>query len=69
MVLKVDIQHLVNELEGNEDIAIVYENLMKGSRNHLRSFVNNLDNQGVVYQPQYLTPEEYDAVINAGMEN
>lgn len=64
-----DIQHLVNELEGNEDIAIVYENLMKGSRNHLRSFVNNLDNQGVVYQPQYLTHEEYDAVINAGMEN
>ena len=64
-----DIQHLVDELDGNADIAIVYENLMKGSRNHLRSFVNNLDNQGVVYQPQYLTPEVYDAIVNAGLEN
>ena len=63
-----DIQTLVNALEGNEDIAIVYENLMKGSRNHLRAFVKNLANQGVDYAPLHLSQEEYDAIINAAVE-
>lgn len=63
-----DIQHLVDELDGNADIATVYENLLKGSRNHLRAFVNNLENQGMVYQPQYLTQEVYDAIVNSDFE-
>ena len=61
----IDIQNLVNALEGNEDIAIVYQNLMKGSRNHLQTFVKNLANQGVDYAPLHLSQEEYDAIINA----
>ena len=64
----IDIQNLVDALEGNEDIAIVYENLMKGSRNHMRAFVKNLANQGVDYAPKHLTQEGYDAIINAPME-
>ncbi|NOQ87923.1 MAG: DUF2202 domain-containing protein [Gammaproteobacteria bacterium] len=63
-----DIQRLVDALDGNEDIAIVYESLLKGSRNHLRAFVNNLANQGVDYAPKHLTQEVYDAIINAAME-
>jgi len=63
-----DIQRLVDALEGNEDVAIVYESLLKGSRNHLRSFVNNLASQGVDYAPKYLSQEEYDAIINSAME-
>lgn len=63
-----DIQKYVDEVEGNQDIVIVYENLMKGSRNHLRSFVKNLANQGVDYAPKHLTQEVYDAIINAAME-
>lgn len=62
----IDIQKLVDELEGNADIALVYENLMEGSRNHLRAFVRNLEKQGVTYQPQYLSQDVYDAIINAG---
>lgn len=52
----------------NQDIQLIFENLMKGSRNHLRSFVSNLDNQGIIYSPQYLTQEAYDAIINSPME-
>lgn len=68
---EIDILDLNNALDvdvDNQDITIVYENLMKGSRNHLRSFVKTLGNQGVIYQPQYLTKEEYDAIINSEME-
>lgn len=65
----IDIQNLVDALEGNEDIAIVYESLMKGSRNHLRAFVKNLANQGVDYAPSHLSQAEYDAIINAAIEN
>ncbi len=64
----IDIQNLVDTLEGNEDLALVYENLMKGSRNHLRAFVRNLEGQGVIYQPQYLSQDVYDAIINAAFE-
>lgn len=46
-----------------EDILLVYANLIKGSENHLRAFVNNLQSQGHEYSPEYLTQEEYDGII------
>lgn len=47
------------------DIRQVYENLLQGSYNHLRSFVSNLQKQtGEVYSPQYLSVEEYQSIIN-----
>lgn len=52
----------------NQDIQLIYENLMKGSRNHLRSFVANLEKQNVIYVPKYLSQEEFDAIINSPME-
>lgn len=64
----IDIQNLVDALEGNDDIELVYESLMKGSRNHLRAFVRNLEGQGVIYQPQYLSQDVYDAIINSDFE-
>ena len=65
----IDIQKQVDLVEGNQDIIIVYENLMKGSRNHLRAFVKNLASQGVDYQPSYLSQEAYDAIINEDIES
>jgi hypothetical protein len=54
----------------NPDIILVYENLMKGSRNHLRAFVSTLQRQtGTTYQPQYLDQTTYDAIINGTMES
>ncbi len=49
----------------NAEIQITYENLLSGSENHLRSFVNTLERQtGEVYAPQYLTAEAYAAIIS-----
>lgn len=52
----------------NQDITLVYLNLLKGSRNHLRSFVSNLANQGVTYVPQYMAVADYQAIIATPME-
>jgi tRNA isopentenyl-2-thiomethyl-A-37 hydroxylase MiaE len=50
------------------DIQMVYENLMKGSRNHLRSFVSTIQKQaGSTYQPQYLSLEAYQAIVGSEM--
>jgi len=46
-----------------EDILLVYGNLVRGSENHLRAFVNNLQRQGFEYRPEYLPQEKYDAII------
>jgi hypothetical protein len=47
------------------DIVQVYQSLRAGSENHLRSFVSTLERQtGETYQPQYLSPELYAAIIN-----
>ncbi|MBL7724003.1 MAG: DUF2202 domain-containing protein [Chitinophagaceae bacterium] len=52
----------------NQDITLVYNNLVKGSRNHLRSFYSNLLSAGGTYTPQYITQAEFDAIINSPME-
>jgi len=50
-------------------IKLVYENLMKGSRNHLRAFASTLKKQtGETYQPQYLDQAAYQAIINTPPE-
>ena len=52
----------------NQDIRLVYENLMKGSRNHLRSFYSNILVAGGTYTPQFITQAEFDAIIDSPME-
>jgi hypothetical protein len=52
----------------NQDIMLVYQNLLKGSRNHLRSFVSNLSKQGVTYVPQYMAEADYFAIVTTPME-
>jgi len=48
-----------------EDILLVYANLVRGSENHLRAFVNNLQRQGFEYRPEYLSLEKYDGIIRS----
>lgn len=64
----IDIQVQVDNFVDNQDITLVYENLLKGSRNHLRSFVSNLEKQGIVYQPIKLSQQSYDEIVNSTME-
>jgi hypothetical protein len=58
-----DLKKHISETD-NEDIKLVYENLMKGSRNHLRAFVSTLEKYGITYEPQYLIPEEYEQIVS-----
>lgn len=66
-----DIYDLEEALNGvdNEDIRTVYENLMKGSRNHLRSFYSELSAQNGTYEPQYISSEEYETILASEMES
>lgn len=63
-----DLENALNEFVDNQDMRLVYKNLMQASRNHLRAFVKNLQNQGVTYVPQRLSQEEFDAIVNSGWE-
>lgn len=65
-----DIKDLENELLtiDNQDITVVFNNLMKGSRNHLRSFTKLLERNGGTYEPQYIILEEYNTIVNEEME-
>jgi len=52
----------------NRDIRIVYANLMKGSRNHLRAFVRLLRRFGYDYTPKYLPKEEFEKIVSTPIE-
>lgn len=52
----------------NEDILIVYQNLLKGSRNHLRSFIRNLERKSGTYEPQFISEEQYLDIIESNSE-
>lgn len=52
----------------NQDIRFVYDNLTKGSRNHLRSFYDQVVNSGGKYTPQFISQAEFDAIINSPHE-
>jgi hypothetical protein len=72
VIEEVDIRDLQNQLNNddidNQDIELVYTNLLKGSRNHLRSFVKVMKNLGITYAPQYLSLADYNAIIAGQME-
>ncbi|WP_163712259.1 DUF2202 domain-containing protein [Mangrovibacterium lignilyticum] len=69
-VEELDILDLEEQLEltTDESIALVYSNLLRGSRNHLRAFNRVLANNGVDYQPQLMSQESFDEIVNDDME-
>jgi hypothetical protein len=50
------------------DIRLVYDSLLKGSRNHLRTFVSTLLAQGVTYVPKYMVLADYTAIVSTPIE-
>lgn len=52
----------------NKDVKTLYQNLLKGSRNHMRGFVPLLESLGEKYVAQYLTQEEVDYIAHSEME-
>lgn len=55
-------------LTNNQDVLLVYDFLIKGSRNHLRSFYKNLTNAGGTYSPVFITQAEFDAIVTTPTE-
>lgn len=48
----------------NESIRIVFNNLLRGSENHLRAFTKTLArNTGETYQPQYMDADTYNDIV------
>jgi hypothetical protein len=65
-----DIMDLKEHLQqaDSRDIRIVYQNLMKGSRNHLRSFNGRLSALGRTYRAQFLSEDELRQIVTSGRE-
>lgn len=64
-----DIEEKKKLVEGEPDIVSVYDNLLCGSRNHLRAFNKALLAAGGVYdQPQYLSLAAWSAIADSDNE-
>lgn len=59
-----DLNERIKETD-NDDIRCVFENLKKGSENHMRAFMNQLKQNGGAYQAQYISQQELDAILQA----
>ena len=70
LVEEKDIKDLFDEIQSsdNKDIRITYQNLLKGSRNHLRSFNRQLSRSGESYSPSFISQNEYNRIRNSDME-
>ena len=62
-----DLQNNILKVD-NQDIIYVYQNLMKGSRNHLRSFSGQILSQGGTYNPQFISVDDFNSIINSPKE-
>ena len=62
-----DLDRLINETK-NQDLLVLYKNLQKGSRNHLRAYVRNIQSYGGNYVPQYISDEAFKNIINSNQE-
>ncbi|MFZ4500484.1 MAG: DUF2202 domain-containing protein [Minisyncoccia bacterium] len=51
-----------------EDILITYNNLQKGSRNHMRAFVKSIQANGGSYTPRYISQSDYNSIIATPQE-
>lgn len=50
-------------LVDNQDITMVFENLVVGSENHMRAFVRQMERSGIEYDPQYIDAGYYQAIL------
>ncbi|HOX68012.1 MAG TPA: DUF2202 domain-containing protein [Burkholderiaceae bacterium] len=67
---ELDIRDITAQKVGidNADILMVYDHLLRGSRNHLRAYMKVLTQQGGTYVPQYISQAEFDAIVNSAIE-
>jgi len=71
IIEETDMRDLVDAIDrsDNADIDATYENLLCGSRNHLRAFARNLESMtGQPYAAQVIPQDEVDAILNSPLE-
>ncbi len=70
IIEEVDILDLEERLAGTTgaDIVRVYENLLRGSENHLRAFVSQLELAGIDRAPTHMNEDAYRAILGSGMD-
>ena len=62
-----DLRRLIDEAD-NSDIKVVYQNLLKGSRNHLRAFARQLGRYSTTYSSKHLSQSEFDRIASSDHE-
>jgi hypothetical protein len=62
-----DLENALLEID-NRDITLVYNNLTKGSRNHMRSFYGKITEIGGQYQAQFITQQKLESIIDSSKE-
>ncbi len=67
LIEETDIEDIVDAIEATDERAtiITYSNLLDGSKNHLRAFVDVIEKQGLSYEAQVLTDAEVDSILDA----
>lgn len=70
LIEEVDIEDIQIAIEAatHADLIRAYENLMRGSRNHLRAFVGQIESQGVEYEAVVLDQDVVDAIVDSPVE-
>jgi hypothetical protein len=62
LIEEMDISDLRERASDTQDIALVYEDLERGSENHLRAFVRNLERRGGTYTPTHISVDEFESI-------
>lgn len=67
LIEETDIKDLLDKIAmtHDENIKVVFNNLLQGSYNHIRAFTRNLQMRGVTYKPEILDEDAYAAVISS----
>ena len=66
----IDIDDLTKKEESTtkEDLLKVYGSLKCGSRNHLRSFNYQVELNDGEYEPEFISTEEFESIVNSEHE-
>jgi len=59
-----DLKKLIAQTD-NDDITIIYQNLNKGSRNHMRSFYSQLERNNSGYKAQFISSDYLNKIIKS----
>ena len=57
-----DLRQAIDKAD-NDHIRRMYENLLSGSRNHLRTYIKQIEAQGNTYEALFLSQDEIDSVM------